>query len=240
MPKRSQQDPTFLSIADIARGTSEDVEEAADRLGCFSASSQVSAAASSQVRPKLTPNIDTQVETQGFILADFCQVCEQSFYDLYGVGLVVCVLGMHSPKPEYPRGVHVVDCPIQWENGRSRQFARILPTIVTALSQGKNITVHCIESYHRGPMGLAAICKALFGFPVRSVLELIAGWRKVHPPYASITTGLGASLGSSLCSALIWAEDLELWQIPRPATAAAANRDSSAAAANRDSSTARK
>ena len=106
-----------------------------------------------------------------------------------------------------------------------------MPHIVAALSQGYSVVVRSIESYHRGPIGMAAICKKVFDFDVKQVLQFIASQRNVHPPYAAN----GPILPSSLGSAATWASRLRPLPLPDSVGAfapAAAGRRSSASASS--------
>ena len=206
------QPPTFLSVGDLGRNCDFKMPQVGDRLSRLvaaassqggaghTASSQGGAGhtASSKGKPAL------HIDDVGFLLVDMDQAARPDIHKSHKIGLVVSVLGMHSPTPEYPQGVQQVNCAIQWENGRNEQFAQCVPHIITAFSQGKNVMVHCIQSYHRGPIGVAAICKALFGFNVRSVLKFIASRRDVHLAYGTneklVASLAEQSLGPRVCS----------------------------------------
>ena len=106
-----------------------------------------------------------------------------------------------------------------------------MPHIVTALRQGYSVVVRSIESYHRGPIGMAAIYKKVFDFDVKQVLQFIASQRNVHPPYATN----GPILPSSLGSAATWASRLRPLPFPDSVGAfapAAAGTKSSASASS--------
>ena len=221
MPKPREQPPTFFSIAYLAGALRLPPNTVADRFMRLvsAASGQDKTAASGQVRPPFIDRI-------GFVLADAKRVEDPEFHQSFQIGLVVSVLGMHSRKPTYPAGTKHVNCAMMWENGRDRQFDACVPDIIAALSQGKSVVVHCIESYHRGPIGLAAILKTLFAFDVRLVLKIIAQHRKVHWEYA-----IDGPIGHSLGSAVAWAVGRRMWEIPRPVAAASSQRASASASA---------
>ena len=203
------QPPTFLSVGDLGRACEFKMPQVGDRLSRLVASASSQGGASGKGKPAL------HIDDVGFLLVDMDQAARPDIHKSHKIGLVVSVLGVHSPTPEYPQGVQQVNCAIQWENGRNDQFDQCVPRIITALSQGKNVMVHCIQSYHRGPIGVAAICKALFGFNVRSVLKFIASRRDVHLAYGS-----NEKIGGVLGRAITWAEGLQLYKCPRPITAA--------------------
>ena len=214
MPHASQP-PTYLSIGAIAAV-----------LGRWTPTSErwgkTSSSVSSQERPSIADI--------GFVLATVHQVSSARFVNEFRIGLFVSVLGMHSRQPRYPAGVPYVNFAVTWQGGRNQKLMECLPKVVTALSQGLNVAVHCLHSFHRGPAGLAAILRALFGFDVKAVLKLISRNRDVNLPYAA-----GEEIGGSLGSAVNWAARLELWQPPRPAGAASSQGAASSSGAGSNS-----
>ncbi len=116
--------------------------------------------ASSQAKkPLWAPDLEfPNVESVGFYLTTVEQVEDAQFVRKSRVGLMVInVLGTHSREVQYPAGVEHVAFAVSWEGGRSKQLQQALPKFVEALSQGLNVCVHCLQSFHRGPMGLCAV-----------------------------------------------------------------------------------
>ncbi len=87
------------------------------------------------------------------------------------IGLMVTVLGPGSQKPKYPTGVKHVDFLVTYAGGRKEHFA--LPLIVAAFSQGLNVAVHCLSSFHRAPPALSAISRSLFIWNATVTLKYI-------------------------------------------------------------------
>ena len=54
-------------------------------------------------------------------------------------------------------------CNVYWVQGRGSGLELAMYDILTALSHGKPVVVHCERSFHRGPIGFMAVVKRLFG-----------------------------------------------------------------------------
>ena len=85
------------------------------RLGASVSDASADASASSQGSD--APALDSF----GFVLANAGEVESKELYERYRVGIVVCVLGMHSRQLVYPPGVRVLNFAIAWEGGRKKQ-----------------------------------------------------------------------------------------------------------------------
>ena len=73
-------------------------------------------------------------------------------------------------------------------SGRSKQLNEALPRIVAALSQGLNVGLHCLQSFHRGPMGLWAVGRSLclhLGSQGTVHLNYIGTKREIYGPYCN-------------------------------------------------------
>ena len=100
-----------------------------------------------------------------------------------------------------------------YQNKRTRLLGECLPHIASALSQGTNVAVHCCNSFHRGPVGLVAILKALFGFEPRQALRHIGRSRHIYAPYYRSDD---KEIPHDLGRAVAWAKGLSLWDPPKP------------------------
>ena len=104
---------------------------------------------------------------------------------------MVTILGAHSRQPRYvlyPKGVDHIHFAVAWDSGRSKQLNEALPRIVAALSQGLNVGLHCLQSLHRGPMGLCAVGRSLFlhlGSRGTVHLNYIGTKREIYGPYCN-------------------------------------------------------
>ena len=125
------------------------------------------------------------VETVGFYLATWEQVEDPQFVRNKRIGLMANVLGKHSREVIYPEGVDHAAFAVSWEGGRTKELQTALPKIVEALSQGLNVCVHCLQSFHRGPMGLCAVGRRLFSWDPRVTLKYIGTKRDIYGPYCN-------------------------------------------------------
>ena len=63
-------------------------------------------------------------------------------------------------------GIRVLDLSVNWKaNGRTEQLNAAAGTVRQHLMDNQRICVHCNKSYHRAPIGAAAICKVREGPP---------------------------------------------------------------------------
>jgi hypothetical protein len=172
----------------------------------------------------------------GFWLATIEQVQDPEFINDCGIGLVVCLLGEHSRTPKYPPGTAWISFGVMFETRRDWDLKQVLPPIVSALSQGKSVAVHCLNSFHRGPVGLAAICRKLFNVEVVPFLRFLSTKRSIWPPY-----GGDGPITGSLDGAVRWAAQLSLWEPPpfpqptRPVPIFAASSQAASAASSSSS-----
>ena len=151
----------------------------------------------------LCPNI----ETTGFWLMTIEQAEDAQFLKDKDIGLIVTILGHESRQPRYPVGVTSTPFLVTWGGGRRQQLQDALPLIVAALSQGLNVGVHCLQSFHRGPMALCAIVRSLFCWDPIVTLKYIGTKREIYGPYAT-----GEPLADDrLADALAWVKTLEQW-----------------------------
>ena len=237
----SWQPPTWLTLECFAANCVEAehrqgcLRHVAHRMAEWTASGQGPPAASSQVG---SPAASSQVRLDqvGIVMATVEELKSPELMSDLRIGLFVSVLGLHNKEPEYPPGGVRRKFPILWHNGRQEALLKVLPDIVATLVSGKNVAVHCLNSFHRGPIAVAAILKALFGFKPRRTLKYISTQRKVFGPYCTDEV-----IDRDLGSAIRWAETLEIYapvaQVAlRPAAAAsshaAAAASSSAPAAS--------
>ena len=133
--------------------------------------------------------------------------------DSYGIGLFVSVLGQRSPPVTYPAGAEQAGFAVNWQNGRHQQLMEALPRIVSALLRGDRVALHCLNSYHRAPLGLAAVLKSLFGFEPRHFLRFLATKRRIHKPY-----GTHDPIGKDIGDTIRWIQGLRCWY-PRRSSA---------------------
>jgi hypothetical protein len=177
-----------------------------------------------------------QMDTVGFWLATIDQVEDAEFLQTGGIGLIVCLLGEHSQRPKYPPGTVWKSFSVMFESRRDWDLQHVLPSIVSALSQEKNVAVHCLNSFHRGPVGLAAICRKLLNVDVVQFLRFLSTRRSIWAPY-----GGGEPITGSIDRAVRWAAQLSLWEPPpvaqptRPVPIVAASRPAASAASSSSS-----
>ena len=150
----------------------------------------------------------------GFYLMTADEAQDGEFLKRNKIGLVVSVLGQHSEEIMYPRGTHAMKFPVSWANGRDRSLNLALPFVAKTLAQGQHVAMHCLNSYHRGPAGLAAVLRALFGFEPRTMLRYIGKRRQIWEPYNGHdpTSEWEGSLGRTV----EWAARLALWDPVKP------------------------
>ena len=94
-----------------------------------------------------------------------------------------------------------------WGGGRKQQLQDALPLIVAALSQGRNVAVHCLSSFHRGPLALCAIGRSLFGWDANVTLKYIGTKRVIYGPYLTSDP----IDEPRLADALAWVKTLRQW-----------------------------
>ena len=71
------------------------------------------------------------------------------------------------------------DIPVAWDTRRDGCLELALRDILTALSHGGVVVVHCERSFHRGPLGLMAVFRRLFDMPAEKTKALIFARRIV-------------------------------------------------------------
>ena len=200
--------------------------------------------ASGQVRPVWAPDVGCpNVEKVGFFLLLIEQAENANFVRENNIGLMVTVLGPGSQKPKYPTGVKHVDFLVTYAGGRKEQLKVALPLIVAAFSQGLNVAVHCLSSFHRAPLALCAIGCSLFIRNATVTLKYIGTRRQIYGPYLSddplpeprLADALGwvKTLGQYVCEAHTYHVDPRpsaSSQVPVASCRAGAASSSSAAA----------
>ena len=241
--KRPPQEPTFISLADVAKSQNMSRHYLDSRWkvlkGLIPASSPAwSIPGSSQALSTSTSSqgVEMQMDTVGFWLATIDQVEDAEFLQRGGIGLIVCLLGEHSQRPKYPPGTVWKSFSVMFESRRDWDLQHVLPSIVSALSQEKNVAVHCLNSFHRGPVGLAAICRKLMNVDVVQFLRFLSTRRNIWAPY-----GGGEPITGTIHGAVRWAAQLSLWEPPavaqptRPVPIVAASRPAASAASSSSS-----
>ena len=140
-------------------------------------------------------------------------MADAGFVQSGSVGLMVSALGQRSPSVTYPLGGRegiFLSAVGEW--ARAAVGARFASHCL-GLEPRKNVAAHCLNSFHRGPVALAAILKRLFGFQPRRVLQLPARRRSMWFFYRNDRDGILGNLGQ----AVEWADGLSLWQpLSRP------------------------
>ena len=113
-----------------------------------------------------------------YILADIPQVCDPALWktDFKDVGLVVCCLASWK-EVEYPPQAtaqsQLLRVDMRNKELRNPQFENALPLVEKTLEAGKDVLVHCKESYHRAPIAVAAFYRQTTGI----------GYQVVRPTY---------------------------------------------------------
>ena len=149
---RSGQPATFFPLAELARANPAAGGMAMLAPTMVSSGILPNPPASGQVRPVWAPDVGCpNVEKVGFFLLLIEQAENANFVRENNIGLIVTVLGPGSQKPKYPTGVKHVDFLVTYAGGRKEQLKVALPLIVAAFSQGLNVAVHCLSSFHRAP-----------------------------------------------------------------------------------------
>ncbi len=113
------------------------------------------------------------VERVGFYLLTIEQAENAQFLTDANIGVMVKVLGPELRNPQYPEGVKRTSFLVTWGGGRREQLQEALPLIVAASSQGRNVAVHCLSSFQRGPLALCAIGRSAFGWDANVTLKYI-------------------------------------------------------------------
>ena len=205
-PKHGQ-DATHFSLAELAKANP--AAGGMTVLGPSMVTCGIVPASSQAQGPLWAPDLQRpKVDQVGFILMLIEQAESAQFLMNKNIGLMVTVLGPESRVPQYPPGVKAIRFLVTWTGGRNQQLQEALPLIVEALSQGKNVGVHCLSSFHRGPLALCAIGHALFGWDVGVTLKYIGTKRQIYGPYLTDAP----LLDDRLAGALRWAKTVKQYE----------------------------
>ena len=202
------QPATHFSLAEIAECNRDHLGRLQDRIEALASSQDLAVARD-------------WFKTAEFVLADREQVESRDWCSLVKPAVVIRCVGKDNEKFSYgfepSAGVVTPDIPVCYDGGRDARLKLCVWDIVKALSQGRAVVVHCLQSFHRGPCGLMAILRTLFGTPVDATKEMILAKRDVWEGYV----GPMRRHGESLVRAYHWASQLALWQPPAARKAAA-------------------
>ena len=154
-----------------------------------------------------------------FVLATRGQVESPTWCQEVQPSMFVRCVGSGTAAFRYPREFSDKqgDLPVNWAGGRNAKLDNVLWDILLALSQGGCVVVHCNQSFHRGPLGLMAVLRKLFGFKPRHTMEFIVANRIVYEAYQSEEIMVGFA---DILKVYDWTKSLVPW-IPPPVKSAA-------------------
>ena len=121
-----------------------------------------------------------------FVLADRDLVSRPDFAHFYNVGLFVPCVGRDESPYMYARardGSRVAVSPlcVRFKGGRDQQLEAALRSVLECAIAGQTVCVHCNETVHRGPVGIAAILRKIVAVDVQDFLQWFSGRRSVWP-----------------------------------------------------------
>ena len=152
----------------------------------------------------LAKKAGVRMEEIGFVLADKSQVEDPGFEP--SVSLFVNATGTGTGAFRYGKGRQMVRVSVMHHGSRDDSLAAALPAVMRALSQGHRVCVHCRQSFHRGPVLYAALCRALFGTNAQMAMDTLGEHRFIWWEHLC-----GRHTGSQLSGALQWAGRLRSW-----------------------------
>ena len=108
-----------------------------------------------------------------------------------------------------------MNVPIAFANGRDSALHEALPKIFETLAEGKNVVVHCNQSFHRGPVLLVAILSRMFGWKGKYIMKLIGKHRTIYFQHLQYLEDEDRPITHyGLWQNLRWAMNLTQWQVP--------------------------
>ena len=114
-----------------------------------------------------------------FVLADKVQVEDQAWWDRHPDIRVIIQCADHAGggfgqrQPfRYPVQLRHFKVDARDTQGRQAALEAALPAVEAALREGKDVLLHCMNSFHRAPVVAAAFHKRLTGKPVQAGLYL--------------------------------------------------------------------
>ena len=111
-----------------------------------------------------------------FLLADVNQVQDEQFWNEHcgRVGVIISCLRddhrIYYPRQGRATEVQQLVVDLRSPQFRKRDFETALPYVRDVLESGQDVLVHCRESFHRGPMCVAMLMRALTGTDYQVVL----------------------------------------------------------------------
>ena len=171
------QDCTQFTIADI-------VAAAGQRVDHFK--NQIEGLAFSQ---NMTPKAWSQ-DAPFMILASRTEVEDHRWCDAAEPGMFLRCTPSSATFTYPPASSHVVtaQCNVHWAQGRDAELELAMFDILTALSHGKPLVVHCERSFRRGPVGTKSGMDNLDSPTTpppqptaRCALRNTLGWRQQRP-----------------------------------------------------------
>ena len=119
------------------------------------------------------------------------------FMDTYDIGLAINCCGAHTKTFKYrlrAKGkIEESNVPVTWAGGRMAALKLTLPYCVSAFVKKKSILVHCNQSFHRAPLGLAMLTRMLFGEEPDATMAHLASMRDIYYMYEPASQGKAAS-----------------------------------------------
>ena len=153
---------------------------------------------------ELVVKAGVRLDEIGFVLADKEQVEDSGFEP--SVSLFVNATGRNTADFHYKGGRPMVRVSVLYEASRDASLVKALPAVMRAFSQGNRVCVHCVRSFHRGPVLYAALCRALFGLNAMVAMQTLGRTRTIWWEHL-----IPRCTGSELSQALQWAGRLNCW-----------------------------
>jgi hypothetical protein len=81
----------------------------------------------------------------------------------------------------------VVFLSVAHKPGRCQALDEILPKVMEVLGSGQAVCIHCENSYHRGPLAVAALVTAISGHDPDAVLQWMSGQRNISSTHTAVS-----------------------------------------------------
>ena len=147
-----------------------------------------------ELNPETLP-ADLDLTMVGFVLATRNQVEMLGFMEEWNIGLAVSCTGQNTNPFHYRRyeSSHDIfektNVPVAWVTGRWIWLNIAMPYVVSAFARRQCVLLHCNQSFHRAPVGLAMFARLLFGCEPSDVMH-----------FPSLAKSSVAGICGSICS----------------------------------------
>ena len=159
------------------------------------------------------------------------------FMEEWNIGLAVSCTGQNTNPFHYRRyeSSHDIfektNVPVAWVTGRWTWLNIAMPYVVSAFARRQCVLLHCNQSFHRAPVGLAMFARLLFGCEPSDVMHFLGQTRSIYYHFE-----FGKEFrGGDLWEHLQWTKKLQKWQSRSPSPmlpSAWRNRSQGAAASS--------